>query len=142
VSVAVVVDHDVALRVGVSVWTGDPVADEPAYMRTVTVAESSAALPAAPDRSGVPSLVGAPSPGTTSVGAGATQSAAVANEAAFVAVAVNVAVEPSTQAIAASAQASDAIAARLTAGPHGPRARRRATGRRASRARSAARAAR
>src|SRR3954454_7267080 len=100
-------------------------------MRTVTVDESPAALPATPERSGVPSLVRAPSAGLTRVTTGATQSAAGANEAAFVALAVNVEAEPSTQAIVARAQASAASAARLMAGPCGPGARGRATGRRA-----------
>jgi len=104
-------------------------------MRIVTVDESPLALPAAPDRSGVPSLVSAPPAGLTRVTTGATQSAAVANDAALPALAVNVAVEPSTQTIAASAHASAASAARLTAGPRGSRARACATARRVSRAR-------
>src|SRR5215207_6251125 len=67
-------DHEPPDLATVSVRTGDPDVPVPAQTFTVTSLESPAAVPAAPDRTGVGSVVSAPSAGLVTVTTGAVVS--------------------------------------------------------------------
>jgi hypothetical protein len=73
-SAAAVPDHEVPLRVRVSVWTGDPVVVDPAKILTVTVLESPAEFPAVPATDGVLSFERLPAVGEVTETAGAAVS--------------------------------------------------------------------